>query len=306
MDARITPDLNDAALFVRVVQTSSFSAAAREHGVPVSTVSRRVARLEAALGSRLLERTTRKLRLTDAGRAYFGHAERAVDELQQGTGQVRELLAEPSGRVRVLAPIAFAEPVGAALFSFLQTNPKVAVELELQERRADLVTEGYDVALVTGKLEETADFVAREVWSASPKFLFASPAYLKARGVPRTAQSLLEHDLIATRAVDGFATWTLLGKGRSKRLTFAPRFAVNEYEAGYRAALAGLGVAMFPQVRVAEDLARKRLKRVLPGLQGQGGGVHLLYRAHRSLTAAVRACVTHLLERLPQSDPSRR
>src|ERR1700761_6256571 len=105
MDARVNLDLNDVSLLVRVVQTRSFSAAGRERGVPVSTVSRRIARLESALGLRLLERTTRSLRLTDAGRAYFAHAERAVDDLAQGSDLVRDLQKEPRGRVRILAPI---------------------------------------------------------------------------------------------------------------------------------------------------------------------------------------------------------
>src|SRR3954463_16797081 len=119
MDARIKLDLNDVALLVRVVQTHSFSAAARERGVPVSTVSRRIARLESVLGVRLLERTTRSLRLTDAGRSYFAHAERAVDDVWQGTDHVRELRKEPRGRIRVLAPIVLGASVSNVICRYL-------------------------------------------------------------------------------------------------------------------------------------------------------------------------------------------
>src|SRR6185312_10535015 len=108
MDAKMDLDLNDVALLVRVVQTRSFSVAARERGVPVSTVSRHIARLESTLGTRLLERTTRTLRLTDAGRTYFDHAARAVDDLSRGTVELREHQAEPRGRLRILAPTWFA------------------------------------------------------------------------------------------------------------------------------------------------------------------------------------------------------
>src|ERR1700761_6937389 len=118
MDARVNLDLNDVSLLVRVVQTRSFSAAARERGVPVSTVSRRITRLEAALGIRLLERTTRRLRLTDAGRPFFAHAERAVDDLAQGSDRVHELQKEPRGRVRIMAPIGLGAAVANVVYSY--------------------------------------------------------------------------------------------------------------------------------------------------------------------------------------------
>jgi DNA-binding transcriptional LysR family regulator len=290
-------DLNDVALLVRVVQTRSFSAAARERGVPVSTVSRRIARLEAALGIRLLERTTRRLRLTDAGRAYFAHAERAVDDLAQGSDRVRELQKEPRGRVRVLAPTTFAPAVTRALFAYLQRHPGVAIELELDDRRVDLLADEFDVAIVIGT-PDTADFVARSLQRASRKLLYASPRYLAARGAPRRLEDLAKHDCIATRTSDGMATWTLALARRTRRITFAPRFYTNEFSAAHRAALAGVGIAMLPEVRAAADVAAKRLVRVLGRYQGQTGGVSLLYRANRSLTAAMRTCIEHLVAAL--------
>jgi DNA-binding transcriptional LysR family regulator len=134
MNAKADFDLNDVALLVRVVQTRSFSAAARERGVSVSTVSRRISRLESALGTRLLERTTRSLHLTDAGRDYFEHAARAMDELAQGTGQLRERQAEPKGRVRILAPTWFSGAVSNVLHGYLEKYPRVSIDLELDQR----------------------------------------------------------------------------------------------------------------------------------------------------------------------------
>ncbi|MCY1023267.1 LysR family transcriptional regulator [Pyxidicoccus sp. MSG2] len=305
MDARIDLDLNDVALFVRVVQARSFTAAARERGVPGSTVSRRIARLESVLGIRLLERTTRSLRLTDAGRAYFEHAERAVDDVWQGTDHVRELRKEPRGRVRILAPIVLGAAVANVVYACLAKHPGVSIDLELDERRVDLLAEGYDLAILAGKVVDSTDFVARELWRSSRKLLFASPRYLEARGTPRRLEDLARHDCIATRATDGFATWTLTRGRRKQRITLAPRFYVNEFSAAHRAVLAGVGIAMLPEVRCAEDVAAKRLVRVLDGYEGESGGVHLLYRAHRSLTAAVRACIDHFLEELPATDPAR-
>lgn len=297
------PDLNDVSLFVRVVQTHSFSAAARERGVPVSTISRRIARLESSLSTRLLERTTRALRLTDAGRVYFDHASRAMDDLVQGTGQVRERQATPRGRVRILAPTALAAAVANVSFTFLAAHPQVSIDVELGQNPSDLAMAGFDLAIVTGKPDATSDFVAREIWRSTRKLLLASPRYVASRGAPRHIDDLAQHDCVATRTKDGFATWTLV-KGRDKRrFTFAPRFSVSEFAAAHRAVLAGLGIALFPESSCADDLASKRLIRVLETVEGEPGGVYLLYRTQRSLSFTVRAVVTHFLATLPATDP---
>ncbi|AGP32399.1 LysR family transcriptional regulator [Sorangium cellulosum] len=305
MDAQIDLDLNDAALLVRVVRARSFSAAARERGVPVSTVSRRIARLESALGVRLLERTTRRLRLTDAGRAYFGHAERAIDDLAQGTHHVRELQSEPRGRVRIVAPVSLGAAVASAVCTYLAKHPRVSVDLEIDSRRVDLLAGSFDIAIVPGKVDDTTDFVARELWRATRKLLYASPRYLEARGVPQRVEDLARHDCIAMHATEGMATWTLGQGRRRRRFAFEPRFYVSESSAAYRATLAGIGIAMLPEVFCAEDVAAKRLVRVLDGYEAEAGGVSLVYRAHRALTAAVRTCVDHLLGELPATDPGR-
>jgi DNA-binding transcriptional LysR family regulator len=305
VNALIDVDLNDVALLVRVVQRQSFSAAARERGVPVSTVSRRIARLEAVLGMRLLERTTRRLRLTDAGRAYFAHAERAVDDLALGTDRVRELQTEPRGRVRIVAPPPLGGAVANAVCTYLVKHPHVAIELELAGRQVDLLDEGFDLAIVTGRVDDSSDFIARELWQSSRKLLYASPRYLDARRVPRRVEDLARHDCLAGRAVDGLATWTLVANQRRKRFSFQPRFSVNESAAVQRAVIAGLGIALMPEVYCKADVAAKRLVRVLDRYEGEVGGVSLLYRAHRSLTAAVRSCIEHFVEALPGSDPAR-
>jgi DNA-binding transcriptional LysR family regulator len=306
VDAKLAVDLNDVALLVRVVQTQSFSAAARERGVPVSSVSRRITRLETALGTRLLERTTRRLRLTDAGRDYFAHAERAVDDLAHGGARVRELSTEPRGRVRVASPIVFGTAVSNAIHGYLALHPHVSIELRLHDRSADLLAEGFDIAMIGGRPQEhTGDFIARELWRSTRKLLFASPRYLKARGAPERVEELAQHDCIATHASEGFATWALSAGRKKRNITILPRFLVNESSAAHRAALAGVGIAMLPEVISAADVRAKRLVRVLDGYEGEAGGVYLLYRAHRAITAAVRTCVDHFLTALPVTDPSR-
>jgi DNA-binding transcriptional LysR family regulator len=292
------PDLNDVALFVHVVQAASFSAAAKERGVPVSTVSRRVARLEATLGSRLLERTTRKLRLTDVGRTYFAHAERAIDELRQGSDHVHALDVVPRGRVRITAPVGLGSMLTAALPAFLAEAPAVSIEIDLADRRVDLLDEGFDIALRTGPVD-TADFVGRKILE-STRCLFASKAYLDRRGRPKQLADLSGHDLIATRSSMTGTVWELFGRaGRRHRFAFKPRVLVNELLAARNAARCGMGIALLPSPEVDEG----ELERVLPNVTGHRAVLWLLYPAHRSLTAAVRSCIDHLLATLPKASP---
>jgi DNA-binding transcriptional LysR family regulator len=155
------------------------------------------------------------------------------------------------------------------------------------------------------QIDDTQDFVAREIWPSTRKLLLASPRYLKARGVPRRIDDLARHDRIATRAHDGFSSWTLVQGRRKRRFTFAPRFYVSEFAAAQRAVLADVGIALLPESPCGEEIAKKRLVRVLPGVEGEPGGVNILYRAQRSLTLAVRTLVTQFLTDLPSSDPRR-
>jgi DNA-binding transcriptional LysR family regulator len=296
-------DLNDIALFVQVIGAASFSAAATARGVPVSTVSRRIARLEASLGTRLIERTTRKLRLTDVGRAYLAHAERALDELGQGSHHVRALHQVPRGRVRITAPVALGPRVTHALASYLTETPHVSIEIDLTERRVDLLAEGFDIALRAGPVD-SADFVGRKIFD-STRGLFASKAYLDRRGRPKRLADLSAHDLIATHSSTSGAVWELFGGGRNDkargqrrhRFAFKPRLLVNELFAAKSAALAGAGIVLLPSPHVDQG----ELERVLPDVSGESGGLWLLYPARRSLTAAVRSCIKHLLASLPSA-----
>jgi DNA-binding transcriptional LysR family regulator len=298
------PDLNDVALFVQVVQAASFSAAAKARGVPVSTVSRRIARLEGSLGTRLLERTTRTLRLTDVGRTYLAHAERALDELTQGSHHVRALQVVPRGRVRITAPVALGPMLMTGLASYMAETPLVSIDMDLTDRRVDLLAEGFDIAVRAGPVD-SADFVARKI-SESTRYLFASKAYLDRHGRPERLADLLSHDLIATHSSTSGAAWELFGGGGSKRnrndggnrrhrFAFKPRLLVNELLAAKTAALSGIGIALLPSPVVAGG----ELERVLPSVTGERGGLWVLYPARRSLTAAVRSCVEHLLVSLP-------
>ncbi|MCA9595626.1 MAG: LysR family transcriptional regulator [Myxococcales bacterium] len=286
--AKAAPDLNDVALFVDVVKAGSFSKAAAGRGVPVSTVSRRVARLEQSLGTRLLERTTRRLNLTDVGKSYFQHAERGLEELSQGSRQVLELHAQPRGRVRITAAVSMGPMVTETLQSYLLATPEVSIEIDLTERTIDLAGEGYDIAIRAGSVGSD-DVIARQI-SQSARQLFASAAYLERKGRPKRLSDLPKHDLIALRTTETGASWELFDRrGKKHRVGFQPRLTVNEMMASRHAAIAGIGIALLP---AAEK--RAGLERVLPGFSGSVGGLWLVYPAERTLTAAVRSCVDHL------------
>jgi DNA-binding transcriptional LysR family regulator len=288
-----SPDLNDVALFVDVVRAESFTAAAKSRGVPVSTVSRRITRLEDRLDTRLLERTTRRLHLTDVGRSYFQHAERALEQLGEGNQLVRTFHVAPHGRVRITAPTGLGPLIVRLMQPYLATNRDVTLELELTDRRVDLIAEGFDIAVRSGRIEDP-EVIARKIFESS-RSLWASKAYLAARGRPKRVADLAAHDLVATQASASGAVWELFTNGKRQRFAFKPRVVVNDMMAARTAVACGIGIGLLPTTEMGADL-----ERVLPNAAGPLGGLWVVYPARRGLTAAVRTSVDHLLVELPK------
>lgn len=301
MGQRVPTDLNNIRFFVEVVNAGSFSAAARSSSLPPSTVSRRMARLEDDLGARLLQRTTRSLRLTDAGQTYLAHAQRALDELEVGRRAMGELQASPRGRVRLTAPSGFAEALWSVLPRFLDEHPEVRLELDLTERYVDLVEEGFDLA-VRSSHGSTSALVGRR-FGASVRQLFANPTYLGRRGLPRSIQDLTRHDCVILGARSDRATWTLgIGAERHK-VTVRGRVAVNEARLAARCAASGFGVALLPRALCEEFLASGELRQILPRVTGGQTSLWLVY-PDRRLPAAARAVADFLARELAVGLPS--
>lgn len=290
-------DLNDALFFTRVVDRGSFSAAARDAGLPVSTVSRRVARLEARLGVALLTRTTRKLSLTDAGRAYQDHARRAIDEIETAERVVHDLVRRPTGRVRLTTATGIARLLWPTISQFLALHPDVRVELDARERRVDLVEEGYDLAVRAGELPDSS-LVARKLFDGTRQ-LFASPAYLAGRGRPRRIANLVDHDCVVVAGGTLRTTWALRRRRRLQRVAVSGRIRVNEMGLAHLACLDGGGIALLPLSLAASDVRTGRLERVLPSVDGGPSPMWLVHPAGRSMPSAVRALADHLVARLP-------
>jgi DNA-binding transcriptional LysR family regulator len=256
---------NDLILFARVAEAGSFSAAALRMGLPKSTVSRRIALLEAQLGERLLLRTTRKLSVTDLGAAMLEHARQVMAEVEAVAALAQQRQAEPSGRLRVSMPNDLANLMfGPVLARFMQRYPAISLEIDLSPRRVDLIGENFDVAIRMGNLPDDASLAARRL-AVFSNGLYASPAYLRRRGMPREPQELLAHDILRLLARNGEPAPWLLTRGDQRWEAVPPgRATINSPEVLLRLACADAGIAMVEDHFVQPYLEDGRLQQVLP------------------------------------------
>jgi len=287
----------DVQAFVAVVQTGSFTAAARHLDVPKSTVSRRVAALEERLGVQLLVRTTRSVRATDLGLAYFERADAAVSDLAEAEAAITELADAPRGSLLVTAPTTlghlFLSPV---VVRYATTYPDVRVHVHLADRMVNLVEEGFDVALRGGPLPPST-LTGRRIAATTP-VLCASPQYLARRGPVTDAGELEGHDCLVNDAVPWGSRWPL---GPRRTVRVRPRFTSNSWEVVRDAALAGLGIALVPDLHVREDLDAGRLVEILPGQVSHPGGLWVVYPPSRYLLPKVRTFVDFVTQAFAES-----
>ena len=284
-------DLNDIVVFARVVEAGSFVGAARVTGIPKSTVSRKVSELEARLGARLLQRTTRSLTLTDVGQTFFRHAQRVVAEVEEAARAVTVMQEAPRGLVRVTLPlnVGFFAPIVA---SFMRQHPQVQVELVGTDRVVDLVAEGFDLAIRAGDLEDSS-LVARRLGKLE-SYLVASPAFVRRHGVPKEPADVEPLDCIVFGAGQQRGHWPLRREGRTVTIEPKARMTVNDFEFVEVAARAGLGIAMLPVYRCVDGLRTKQLRRVLPQWCAREFPLHAVYPTSRHLSPAVGALLEHL------------
>jgi DNA-binding transcriptional LysR family regulator len=292
-------DLNDVAVFVQVVRCGSFAEAARRMGIPPNTLSRRVQQLEAQLDTRLMQRTTRKLSLTDAGQEFYDRCDRAVEGLVDAGQGLLSRNKAPSGLVRVAAPADFFDFFPMEwLAEFLAEYPQIRVDFFLSDTRADLIADRIDVAIRGGVLEDSS-LIARCVLNAGLDGLVASPAYIAARGAPTTLQDLAAHDCLVFAHPSGRATWALSGpEGAEAEVQVAGRLSGNTVQVLRKAALAGLGIALLPSAMTRRELQAGLLVPVLPKYHRKGHGVHLVYASRRHLPTAVSAFIELVATRL--------
>jgi DNA-binding transcriptional LysR family regulator len=289
-------DLNLVSVFLRVVETGSFTAAAAALRVPKSSASRAVLRLEEALGVRLLLRTTRRLTLTDAGQRYLAEVRGPLGRIAEASSEVADMGSAPRGVVRV----STAPPIGddglLDLFAaFTKQNPRIRVELVVASRRVNLVDENIDLAIRAGRLDDSS-LVARKI-AVAEIGVFAAPSYLEERGTPKKLAALADHDaVIYTR---NGSSWRLQGPRGVERVDVTGRLVADDLGTVRLLALAGGGVALFPNMLVRKDVERGALVRVLPSYGLRGEPAHLVSVPLRHVPLRVKLLRDFLLREIP-------
>jgi DNA-binding transcriptional LysR family regulator len=286
--------------FAKVVELGSFARAAERLSVSTSAVSRQVAELEAHLEARLLNRTTRRLSLTEAGQAFYERCVQLLADLEETEAAVRSAAVEPRGTLRITCGVSFGERhLAAAVAAFAERHPQVSLDLDLSDRTVDLVEEGFDLAIRIGPSGQQA-LVSRRL-GTTQLVCCAAPAYLARRAAPRTPADLEQHDCLAYAYSALASAWTFEsadGERQSPRIV--PRHRANSGRMLAELAAAGLGVLLEPDFIVAPEVRAGRLVRLLPGFQPPRSPIAAVYPSRRHLSAKVRRFVDFLAERFAE------
>jgi DNA-binding transcriptional LysR family regulator len=297
------PQLDDLGVFVRVVEHKSMSSAARRLGVPKSTVSRAIARLEDGLRVRLFQRTTRSLAPTDAGQALYAEVLPHVDALRAATSVLTSENEVPRGLLRITAPNDLGTLLLAEIVArFVQRHPEVTVDVVLTSQTVDLVAEGIDLAVRAGVLRDSS-LVARKIADAELQ-LYASPTYLARRGTPRTLPELATHDTILFRAKNGRARWTLECKSEKGSVDVKGSLTADDFAFLLGAAVSGAGIAMLPRFTADAELRAGRLVRVLATHAARSAGaIYVVHASSKHVPRKVSAFRDFLIESLRAMPP---
>ena len=278
-------DLNDMLYFAEVAERGSFAAAGRALGLPKSRLSRRVAELETRLGVRLLQRTTRKLSLTEVGKIYLGHCGAMRDEALAAAEAVAQMQVEPRGTLTIAQ-----STLGYLIPRYLALHPLVRLDMQVTNRVVNLVEEGIDIALrVRPTLDDSGSLVVKQL-GATSGHLLASPALLRRQGTPATPEDLAQLDTVAMSSIDGRSTWALLGPDDQEFVfQHQPRYVADDLQTLKLAVLAGTGIGFLPDMLSQAELQAQLLVPVLPGWSPKPGMVHAVFPSRRGQVPAVRS-----------------
>ncbi len=298
-------DCNDLVYFVSVVKHQGFSAAARATGVEKTRLSRRIAALEARLGVRLLQRSTRSIALTEAGQRFYAHCLAAVEGAEAAYESVADLRREPTGTVRMTCPQVMAESFLAPILpGYLSAHPKVNLVLDATNREVNLLEERFDLAVrAGGRIEETLGLVAQPL-SIGRRILVASPGYLARAGLPPQPQALSACDTLGRpeELFDGQMRWELIGpEGAAVTIRLGPRVVANDLRLLLEASCQGIGIALLPEPIVAATIRAGLLVQVLPDWTTASTQIYLLYPSPRGMLPSVRSLIDYLMAHLPAS-----
>lgn len=289
----MTQDLSRIRAFVQVYDAGGFSAAARLHGRSKALLSKYVTDLENHLGVRLMNRTTRKLSLTEAGEAYYREAQGILQQLDDLDATIAEQTTRPRGLLRISAPRNFGETTLApAIFAFLSDNQEVSIDLALEDRRVDLVAEGLDMALRIAAMPDSS-LIARKI-ADTYLIVCASPALVKRTGMPDGPEALRNLPCVIDTNLDGQANWRFTEDDRLVSVHVEGRVKVNSPMAALEAARAGLGFAAIPSYLAEPQIEAGELVRIFPDRPPESLALQAVYPHRRHLPAKVRGLIDHL------------
>lgn len=288
-------------LFRSIATLGSFAAAARGHSLSPAAVSKAMSELESDLGARLFHRTTRRLSLTEAGTLYLDQIRRVLEDLEEAQQSVGNLSSEPSGLLRVSAPMTSSLVlITSRIPGFLARYPAVSLDLDLDDRRVDLVRDGFDMALRGGRRDEDRELIVRKL-GALKHVLCASPAYIARAGMPQEPADLARHECIRFTLSGHADEWTFFRNRKEHRQRVTGRYKVSSSLAVMDALHAGFGLSLIPQAYVAADLAAGTLVRLLPEWDMSEVTINAVYPSRRHVPAKVRAFAGFIAEVLRET-----
>jgi len=291
-------DLNEIAIFVKVVDAGSFTGAAKNLGLPKSTVSRKITQLEERLGARLLQRTTRTLSLTDTGSAYYDQCSRIIGDVEEANIAVTEMQSKPKGLLRITAPMLFGSWVLSDLVSdFLQANPDIQIDMALTDQSLDLIQESIDVAFRVGVLADSS-LIARPLGEVKV-VICASPEYIAKNGAPSHPSDLKQHSVVNWAQSDNWQ----FDSPEQLNIDLKPRVHVNDTQSLHKLALNGLGIARLPAFICANDITSGKLKPLLCDWKADAVPIHAIYPSNRHLSVKVRSFVEYVIDELRKEQP---
>jgi len=283
------------SVFRTVVDLGSFSQASRALGLSPAAISKNIAELESHLSARLLNRTTRRMSLTEAGADYYDKISRILDDLTEADGSVGQSVAAPRGRLKISAPVSVTlVALAEALPRFLTLYPDIALDVRTDDRRVDLVRDGYDLAIRGSDLLEDSGLVARKL-AVLKHALCAAPAYFERHGRPQAPTDLAGHACVQFSLSDHADAWTFVRGAETVRVAVAGRYKISSSLAVREALISGFGLSLIPELYVRDALADGRLEAALTDWRGDETGLYAVYPSRRFTPAKVRVFVDFLI-----------
>jgi DNA-binding transcriptional LysR family regulator len=282
-------------VFAAVIEAGSFTGATHALDMSKAAVSRYVGELEERLGLRLLHRTTRKLSPTTEGEIFYARCRELLDNLEEAEAEVTSRTGEAAGLLKVNVPVTFGLMHLAPLWpAFLARHPKLAIDITLADRVADLVEEGFDIAVRIGQLSASS-LISRKL-ASTRMVLCASPEYLQRRGAPGRPEELLHHDVISYSLFSTGENWSFVGPDGDVSVKVTPRVRTNSGDTCRAAALQHQGIILQPTFIVGADLAQGTLREIMPGYRSVELGIHAVYPSRKFVSPKVRLLIDFLVE----------